>query len=541
MQTHSTIINKIISLLGSFNLWFEHSLLYRVVCAIKKTAGGSFFIAGFLNTEHRDYWRGSLLMRFIGFIFGNIMAAFAYIIRAFVKANEHSANKKIYTKIKKSSFLMIMVKAILGCVPVRLIKWFFSDCREQTQIAPYKVIYMLFLCGALVIPDYFWNNGFLLLSALFFAGVFTVKWALRGVPDIKNYNTCNAQPFSVLSPALVLFVLFCALSIFTGYGGADSARVFVIFFACVVHSILVTLSLRSMSDLRLFIKFIAAALAVSALFGFYQWIAGIPILLEHTDLLANPGLARLHSAFGNPNNDAKAWAMLIPFAIAITVVVKCDKKRIILAGIAALGVAALALTYSRAGYIALITGVGVFILMSAPRLVPVAVVLLVPAVFFIPAGVIERLLTLGTDSSSLYRFNIWRGAWDILQDYWIRGIGMGPAAFTQTYANYYHGEAWRALHAHNTFLDIFIHSGIGAITAFMAYLFRLFKRGISAHMASTDKEYKILMAAGIASLVVFIVFGIGEYVWFYPRVMLVFWMIAGITVAIPGLPKETHP
>ncbi|MCL2500593.1 MAG: O-antigen ligase family protein [Defluviitaleaceae bacterium] len=535
MQTQSFIINKIISLLVALNAYFEHSLLYRGVCAIKKAARRSYFLTGFLSTEYRDYRQGSFLMRFIDFISVSALMIFAWCVRAVAKANESGVNKRIYIYLKKSPPSIFLLKMILGCVPARLIKWFFSDCQTRVKTAPYKIIYMLFLCGTLTIPDSLWNNVYLLLSAVAFAALFAVKYALNNPVS----HTPRPEFAFPIPPSLVLFILFCALSIFTGYGGADSARVFVIFFACVVHSVLVTLTIRNRDDLRLFIKFIAAALAVTALFGFYRWITGIPIHLEHTDLLTNPGLTRMYATMGNPNNDAKAWAMLIPFAIAAAVAVKCDKKRVILAGIIALSVAAFALTYSRAGYVALLAGVGVFVLMSTPRLVPVAVVLLVPAVFFIPAGVIERLLTLGTDSSSLYRFNIWRGAWDMLRDYWIRGIGMGPAAFTQTYANYYHGEAWRALHAHNTFLDIFIHSGIGAIAAFLAYLFRLVKRGVSAHMASADKEYKVLIAAGIASLVVFVVFGIGEYVWFYPRVMLVFWMTAGLTAAMPSLSKET--
>jgi len=178
--------------------------------------------------------------------------------------------------------------------------------------------------------------------------------------------------------------------------------------------------------------------------------------------------------------------------------------------------------------VALIAGVGVFILMAAPRLVPIVLIVGILALPFIPSGIIDRLLTLGTDTSSQYRFNIWRGVVNMLEIYWVQGIGMGPTAFAQTYARHYQGEAFRALHAHNTFLDIFIHSGIGALVSFVAYLFGLVRRGVAAHMKSTDKEYKVFLAAGVGALVVFIAFGVGEYVWFYPRVMLVFWVVAGL-------------
>ncbi|MCL2187392.1 MAG: O-antigen ligase family protein [Defluviitaleaceae bacterium] len=519
MQSNSVLINGVIALLVRINLWYEHSILFRGVGAIKNAARGSFFLSGFMRTSFRDYWEGALLLRLLAFFASGVMRLFRRGVLAFTGLNESSVNRRVYLYARNFPFAETFAgKAVTGSAPYRLIAWFFEG-----RIALYKTIYMLFLCGALMIPGHFWNNGILLISALFFAGIFAVRWALSG----------EALSFMFISPALVLFVFFCALSIVTGYGGGDSLRVFLIFFACVVHSLLVTIMMRNRDELHVFIKLIAVTLAITALFGFYQLAVGIPIRAEFTDLLANPGMARLHSTMGgNPNNDAQAWAMLLPFVLAMIIAVRCDVKRTLLLAAVGICIAAFALTFSRAGYVALMAGVGIFVLMAAPRLVPIALIVLVLAIPFIPSVFIDRLLTLGTDTSSLYRFNIWRGVMDMLRDYWVRGIGMGPVAFAQTYRNYFHGEAWRALHAHNTFLDIIVHSGIGALIAFLAYLFRLIKRGISAHMNAACREYKLFTAAGMASLTVFIAFGVGEYVWFYPRVMLVFWICAGLLTGV---------
>ena len=123
----------------------------------------------------------------------------------------------------------------------------------------------------------------------------------------------------------------------------------------------------------------------------------------------------------------------------------------------------------------------------------------------------------------------------MLEDFWVRGIGMGPEAFVRIYQGYAHPAAERAMHAHSMFLDILVHSGIGALLAFFAYLFRLFKRGIATFAASSDREFKIYIAAGIAAITIFVVFGVGEYVWFEPRVMLVFWIVAGLTTAMSDM------
>jgi hypothetical protein len=491
-------------------------------------------------------------MRLFGFVANVFFTCAGWIVRVFQKLNENSFNKKILNK----KFDGFFAKTILGCAPVRIVRWFFdlpviprltrnlidtpcngerprvkpgvTNCEtsqphifELRQIFNMKIFYMLFLLCALMVPGHLWNNMYLLLSAIFFAGIFALKWLLEN--DAKTKLS-----FEHISPALVLFVFFCALSIFTGYGGSDSVRVFIIFFACVVHSILVSIVVRDKNDMRIFFMLMSVALVFLALFGFYQLLGGIEIREELTDLGVNPGLSRLYATLGNPNNDAQAWAMLLPFVLAVAITVKNDTKRLLLIGAIAIVVAAFALTYSRAGYVALMAGVGVFVLMSAPRLVPIALIALVFALPFIPAAILERLFTLGQDTSSQYRFLIWEGVRRVLEDFWVQGVGMGPAAFVRIYRGYAHPLAERALHSHNTFFDIITHSGIGALLAFFAYLFRLFKRGISAHAASTDHEQKIYIAAGIAAITVFVVFGVGEYVWFHPRVMLVFWIVAGI-------------
>lgn len=532
MNTGSVVIKKITVFFSWLNYYFEYSLIYRGLLAVKTASGGSCILSGFTITEYRDYWQGSIIMRFIGLITSGVFAAAGYSVRLVRRANETSLNLQVFryyvaTVKSNGKFWVFCRRTVAECAPIRLARWFFGTCDGFL-----KPLYMVFLMGALVVPSHMWSNMLLLLSAIFFAAVFALKWFLSEERPKPN--------FSQISPALVLFVFFCALSIFTGYGGTDSIRVFVIFFGCVIHSVLVSLVFKQKEDLRLFFMIVAAALVVLALFGFYQFAMGLEIRAELTDLGANPGISRLYSTLGNPNNDAQAWAMLLPFVIAVCVTVKCDTKRLILLGIITVVIAAFAMTYSRAGYVALMAGVGVFVLMSAPRLVPVALLALVLALPFVPAGILDRLFTLGQDTSSQYRFWIWEGVLRMLEDFWVQGIGMGPVAFVRIYQGYAHPAAERALHSHNQFLDILSHSGIGALLAFIAYLFRLFKRGISAHIAAADREFKIYMASAVAALTVFVVFGVGEYVWFHPRVMLVFWVIAGICAAAAKLPTTEN-
>ena len=624
MNTNSVIIKQTIAILSKLNYYFEYSLIYKFMAAIGSAASGSAILRNFAHAPLRDYWQGSFLLRPISFAVSAVLIGLRRLLLFIAQANETSLNKKLFDScvmplsvgvglLSASAFwlsgafftmapfrggsLMLPIfgvaavafaicgvflpefwaKAIWGCVPVRLVRWFFGkECDGHAEnhsiyfpisgsprnllfrifhlllgvgigltliflpmrwaivliggfafaiftFFNLKLSYMLFFLGMLLVPDPLWNNWLIFLTAVFYAGVFTIKWLLSesGKPSFKH-----------ISPALVLFAGFCFLSIFTGYGGMDSLRVFVIFFACVIHSILVINIMKSMDDIRLFFLILAAGIAFTSLFGFYQLLGGIEIRAEFTDLVRSEGLTRLYSTLGNPNNDAESWSMLLPFVVAMVVTTRSDTKRIILAGVVFLCVVAFALTYSRSGYLALMAGLGVFVLMSAPRLVPIGIVLMLLAIPFIPASITERLLTLGQDTSSQYRFLIWQGTLRMIENFWVQGIGMGPEAFIRIYRGYAHPLAWNAMHAHNMFLNIMAHSGIGALVAFLAYLFGLFRHGIRAHLHSVDREFKIYMAAGIGALTAFVVFGMAEYVWFYPRVMLVFWLMAGIISAM---------
>ena len=386
-----------------------------------------------------------------------------------------------------------------------------------------KISYMLFFFGMLIIPNDYWNNMLILLSAFAYGAIFALNWFMdknKGL-DMKS-----------LPPSLILFTLFAVLSLFTGFGGMDSVRVFAIMFGCIIHSVLILNFIETKEDLRTLILILAMAIVLTSLFGLYQYAAGIEIKAEFTDLSQSQGLSRLFSTMANSNNDAESWVMLLPFIIAMVITTKSDTKRLILTGAVGLCVVALVLTYSRSGYLALVAAVGVFVLMVSPKLVPIGILTLIILIPFLPQSLTDRILTIGKDTSSKYRLFIWEGVLRMLKDFWITGIGMGPKAFTTIYRGYSNVNAGPAMHSHNVFLSVLAEIGIGGFVAFMAYLFRAFRSGIVAQIKSTDREIKIYAAAGVASLTAFCVFSLVEYVWFYPRVMLIFWLVTGLVLSM---------
>jgi O-antigen ligase len=261
-------------------------------------------------------------------------------------------------------------------------------------------------------------------------------------------------------------------------------------------------------------------------------MAGIEIKSEFVDLTKSQGLSRLYSVMANPNNDAEFWVMLLPFSIASAFITKSDVKRLFIGGMIVICLAALMLTYSRAGYIALMGAAGIFILLTAPRLVPVCILLFIMLIPFIPSSIVDRLLTVGKDTSSKYRFFIWEGSINMVKDYWVQGIGMGPSAFSTIYRGYANRSALNAMHAHNVLLNVWVETGIGGFIALLAYLIKTLKAGVSAFYHGEDKLVKFYSAAAVSSFGAFFIFSMVEYVWYYPRVMLCFWLISAMAFSL---------
>lgn len=432
--------------------------------------------------------------------------------------NKNISFKLIYTAIGILAGLMLVLLPLKYAVLAVLGGGFLIFAFFNLELAM-----MLFLGVMAIAPHEMWNNMYIALGAVLFAGIYTIHYFLgkRDKIDLKY-----------IAPSLMVYLLFCGISLYTGFGKMDSIRVFVILFGCVIISTLLTNVINTKKLLQDFICIMTIAITISALYGLYRYSMGVEIKAEFVDLTQNQGLKRLVSVTGNSNNDAEFWTMIMPFSIGLIFATKCDVKRTVLIAMVLICFAALLLTSSRAGYIALLAAAGVFIVLTAPRLVPVCLLLGLLMIPFIPQSIINRLSTVGKDTSSTYRILIWKNAIEMAKGYWSQGVGMGPGAFVTIYKEYLSNSASNAMHAHNVLLNTWIEIGIGGVIALIIYMFNVLKTGISTFYTSLDKKLKFFTAAGVASLTGFFVFSMVEYVWFYPRVMLCFWIVCGLIFAM---------
>jgi O-antigen ligase len=91
-------------------------------------------------------------------------------------------------------------------------------------------------------------------------------------------------------------------------------------------------------------------------------------------------------------------------------------------------------------------------------------------------------------------------------------------------------------HAHNLFLQIWLEVGLAGIIAFVWFIVRMIKKCITNICIKADKYINNILVAGISSMTGVLLMGLSEYIWYYPRVMIVFWtvvavMLAGLSIA----------
>ena len=384
----------------------------------------------------------------------------------------------------------------------------------------------VFIAAMLMVPHPLWNNAYLFLAAVFYALVYSAQIVAgkRIPPSIKSLN-----------PAFCVFIIVALFSLFTSRDFSDSLRIFMILASGFIFTVILRGVITTRKDVNLMVMSLFVAMFVTSAYGLLQYALGIEIRPEFVDLRYHQGLARLYSTLDNPNNFAKFLLLTLPVCAAYTAICKHPFKKFVMFGMVMVGIAALGLTFSRSAYLALGASLGVFVFFTNRRAIPFVLVFALLAIPFLPSAIMDRMTTIGQDTSSMYRLRIWEGTWFVIRGNWLLGIGLGPGAFTNAYNAFAIVSETPAMHSHNQFLQIWVELGLAGLISFVVMMFTAIKRGFWVHARAVSRTYKLLIAALASSLVGIIVMGMVEYVWYYPRLMFMFWVIMGIFFAVVNL------
>jgi len=439
------------------------------------------------------------------------------------------------------------VVSIVINLPVALLHWiyrrfqFFFDgsmaarivfgMGEQTPAA----IGWLFLVIVLI-PYEHWNNmyslvGFFLMLLLTLAGGMRRHRLRLDVVAVGPYAVCFAAAVCLAFP----------LSAFPGL----SFRFLFFHLTCMLCVLVTVSTVERVDQLLRLVCFASLGLTSTSIVGVIQRILGVEVNASYVDLTLNEGMpGRVFAMFENPNAFAEVLAMLIPLAVALMLGSPSWRGRTLGCIAAGLGVVAIFMTYGRASWVGLLVAALLFVFLWNRKLLPAMLLLGIAAVPLLPDSIFNRILTIFNpkDTSTSSRFPLYFAALRLLQARPVLGAGLGTDAVRQAVKdlNFYHGVA-PFVHSHDVYLQIWAESGLLGIVSFVGAMGWTVKNAIRAVASeSCPRPVRLITIGGASALFGILVCGIADYIWNYPRVMLVFWFVVAITLSGIRLSKRAE-
>ncbi len=360
----------------------------------------------------------------------------------------------------------------------------------------------------------------------------TGSWLLKVIRGKRIFATTSLD-IAVLAFAFVIFV-----------GGlvsvtpSESMRVSTVFLAMMSGYFMTVNLIRTSEWVGRCRRALLFSLGITASVGVAEYLLGFAPQkwLDASMLSLIPG--RCVSFFENPNVLASVLLLLLPFALSARSLSRPGDRRFEWTIFFMVTVLCLIFTWSRGGWIGAIVAILVMLLLTSQHILAKLFcgLLLLPAVIaWMPDRVMIRLFSAAnlSDSSIAYRLGIWRGTESLLSDCFAGGIGMGETAFRRIYPLYSLSAVETAPHTHNLYSQIIVSVGFAGFLLFVAVMLLMLRRYAAYTVVGKNDAapLRLTAAAGFAGLCGFLFMGMTDYVWYNNRVVLLFWMVLGLTSA----------
>ncbi|MBR6521242.1 MAG: O-antigen ligase family protein [Oscillospiraceae bacterium] len=410
----------------------------------------------------------------------------------------------------------------------------FRGLRKLGGFAPYMVC--LSLVVMMSVHHKYWNNTYSLVLAVLSIGFLWLS-SIRG----KGAGRIDIAAIGFWP---IVFAVVCVASAMWSRNVNDSFRFLIFFITCMMLAAACVSSVSSEKQLYALLLSCALGLIICSVYGFYQkFVLGIPASSSFTDLSLNATMpGRVYSFFDNPNTFANVLVFFAPLMLTLTIYAPKMWTKVVFALAFIVAAGALLTTFSRGAWLAFAASVAIIVLLLRPRLIPLFVVAVIIMLPFLPASIFNRIITIfvGGDSSINSRAYIYTAMYELIKDYPLTGVGLGAGAVKKIadYGGYYQAH-FPFVHAHSIYLEICAESGIMAITSFVFTVFFALKKGVTTVKSKAASPLLKGVGAGcVGGIAGAMVFGITDYGWYYPRVMVFFWILAAIVYTAAKLCKQ---
>jgi putative inorganic carbon (HCO3(-)) transporter len=347
----------------------------------------------------------------------------------------------------------------------------------------------------------------------------------------------RAPEFGVSEIFPAAFGLATLLSAFPLSGDSFRSALLSAAFVCVYF--LAVCLIRSRPAVQVCLRAQVLASTVTAAAGIFLYVTG-RAPSGWLDVSEFPEItSRLTVFFANPN--MTGFYLALGFAPALSLMFGSGVRGQKLAGFlcASLILVADVLTWSRASWIGLAAG-GVLFAVSADPLslaaLPPAAGLAALAAHLFPGTFGARLASVGSmsDSTNVYRSDVWKGAVDLVRRVWLTGVGAGGDAFREAYVVFAVQGAESAPHSHSIYLQLLIATGAAGLLTFICSVAVVLRKTGWAGIGQSDRRSSPAALAFAGGAVSALVSGIFDQVFYNYRLLCAFWLFLGLASAAAG-------
>ncbi|MBE6660002.1 MAG: hypothetical protein E7605_01180 [Ruminococcaceae bacterium] len=336
--------------------------------------------------------------------------------------------------------------------------------------------------------------------------------------------------------AVLLLILMYLFGGIITRGGRASLHSALMYAALMSIYFMVANLVRSQDGVRRLIHVLIGSCTAVALIGLWQhFFTTVEVAYLDLSLFADLG-GRIYATWENPNMLAEYLVLLMPLVLARL----CTKGRVLRGfGYAIclilLG-ACLIFTWSRGAWLGAVISMFLFLLCLNHKALSYTVVAALPVATLlplIPERITRRFLSIGnlSDSSVLYRVNLWQGIKDMLSEHWLTGVGVGESAFCTVYSHYALPGIESAMHAHNLYLQLLCSFGVIGLVIFAVTMLLWLRHALEYYRFGEWRGSRLVVLGGVMGVFALLIMGLFDDIFYNYRIFFMFWTVMGLVTA----------
>lgn len=396
-------------------------------------------------------------------------------------------------------------------------------------LAAYSVIdYVLrsFVGGALASA---WDEAYFLALIL----LWLYKWAF-----CRKEKPFKAAPMDL--PIVIFFSVMLVVLIVNSPDFSISLEGFRAIVQYVLWYFVVLQLVRDEKGARSLTVFFVAIVGLMAIHGVYQYIIGVEMPAGWVDQNEAGVRTRVYSILTSPNIFGSLLTLASPMAVSLCLSEKARGRKILFGFLALMMIASLVFTSSRGAWIGFAVAFVVYVLLNDKRLLVPGIIAMVLVIVLVPSvgNRITYMLSPEYIESSLRggRLVRWLTGLRILEFYPVFGLGLGhfggAVAMNHALSTVVDVEVVNTFYMDNYYLKTAVEAGIVGLAAFVMLMYQVFINGLRVVKMTEGGSFHTLACGILAGLSGVIVHNWVENVFEVPLMTTVFWMFAGVLMAV---------